>query len=65
MLGSRRREFVVEAPLTADRFYTVDLCGRTMWGWQKHDASGALVACSEQLFIDYVSCFCDAQCRNA
>ena len=65
MLGSRPTEYVSEPALDAQRFYTVDLFGRKLWGWERRDASGALIACSEQLFMDYVSCFCDAQRRNA
>jgi hypothetical protein len=65
MFGSRPSEFVSESALNADRFYTVSLLGRTLWGWERRDGSGVLLACSEQLFMDYVSCFCDAQKRHA
>lgn len=64
MLGSAPRKYTCERDYTASRFYTVDLFGRTLWGWERRDTRGALVACSEKLFIDYVSCFCDAQGRN-
>ena len=65
MYGSSRSKYTPPPVLGAERFYTVDLFGRTLWGWERRDTSGALVACSEQLFMDYVSCFCDAQGRNA
>lgn len=64
MLGSRPREYSHERPLAAARFYTVDLFGRKLWGWERRDASGAVVSCSEKLFMDYVSCFCDSQGRK-
>ena len=63
MVGSTPREYVGDRSLTAARFYTVGLFGRTLWGWERRDPSGSLVACSEKLFMDYVSCFCDAQSR--
>ena len=65
MLGSKPREYTHHRPPQAERFYTVSLCGRTLWGWERRDESGALLACSEKLFMDYVSCFCDAQARSA
>lgn len=64
MLGSTPREYVCERGYNASRFYTVDLFGRTLWAWERRDQSGAVVACSEKLFMDYISCFCDAQGRN-
>jgi hypothetical protein len=64
MLGSTPREYARERSHAAARFYTVDLFGRTLWGWERRDPSGCLLACSEQLFMDYVSCFCDAQGRH-
>jgi hypothetical protein len=64
MLVSSPREYALERSHASARFYTIDLFGRTFWGWQRRDESGALVACSEKLFMDYVSCFCDAQGRN-
>jgi hypothetical protein len=64
MLGSTPREYASHDRCRAERFYTVDLFGRTFWGWERRDATGALLACSEQLFMDYLSCFCDAQGRN-
>lgn len=65
MLGSIPREHTTASLHGAARFYTVDLFGRTLWGWERRDESGALLSCSEQLFMDYVSCFCDAQGPNA
>ena len=64
MLGSTHQDYLRDRVEAAERFYTVELFGRTRWGWQRRDASGAIVACSETLFMDYVSCFCDAQARN-
>ena len=64
MLGSTPREYARDLVHPASRFYTIDLFGRTLWGWERRDESGALLACSEKLFMDYVSCFCDAQGRN-
>jgi hypothetical protein len=64
MLGSRPTDYSCELPQSAQHFYTVNLCGRKLWGWQQRDQTGAILACSEKLFMDYVSCFCDAQSRN-
>jgi hypothetical protein len=64
MLGSAPHEYARERFDAASRLYTIDLFGRTLWGWERRDESGALIACSEKLFMDYVSCFCDAQGRN-
>ena len=65
MLGSAPREYSCERDSAAARFYTLNLCGRTVWRWERRDESGALLGCSEQLFMDYVSCFCDAQARKS
>ena len=64
MLGSRPREYSEELPAVAARFYTVDLFGRTLWGWERRDSSGAHLASSETLFMDYITCFCDAHGRK-
>ena len=64
MLGSQPREFVSEFLPRADRFFCIKLPGRTLWGWERRSTAGELVTCSEQLFMDYVSCFCDAQRRS-
>jgi hypothetical protein len=61
MVGSQPREFVSEPLLQSNRLYSIKLPGRTLWGWERRDAAGEVVACSEQLFMDYVACFCDAQ----
>lgn len=60
MLGSRRCDFVHEPPLYPHRFFSVQVCGRTMWGWERADERGMPAERSEQLFMDYVKCFCDA-----
>ena len=65
MFGSIHREYGAVHARSAERFYTVDVVGRTLWGWERRDENGALLACSEQLFMDYVSCFCDAQGRKS
>ena len=65
MLGSAPREYTSPRASGVERFYTVDLFGRTLWGWERRDESGVLLASSEQLFTDYVSCFCDAQGRKS
>lgn len=65
MLGSAPHEYACERTFAAARFYTVDLCGRTLWAWERRDESGVLLGCSEKLFMDYLSCFCDAQGRNS
>lgn len=62
MLGSTRREFVVAR--ATEEIYSVKLAGLTQWGWLRRSPEGALVAASEQLFMDYVSCFCDARRRT-
>ena len=64
MLGSVPHEHTT-VPFHGARFYTVDLFGRKLWGWERRDENGALLSCSEKLFMDYVSCFCDAQGPNA
>jgi hypothetical protein len=64
MLGSAPHEYTAERLHGMARFYTVDLFGRTLWGWERRDEYGVLLTCSEQLFMDYVSCFCDAQGPN-
>ena len=61
MLGSRPREFVSAPQPRFDRLFCIKLPGRTLWGWERRDAAGEVVASSEQLFMDYVACFCDAQ----
>ena len=61
MLGSQRREFVAARATPSEEIYSVKLGGRTLWGWLRRDAEGALLASGEQLFMDYVSCFCDAR----
>jgi hypothetical protein len=65
MLGSSPREFVAAPPAFGQRIYSVKLAGRTLWGWQRLDETGVLLASSEQLFMDYMSCFCDARRRIA
>lgn len=64
MLGSRPGNFQSESPLRGNRFFSVTLPDRTWWGWEKRDECGAVVARSEKLFMDYVSCFCDAERGN-
>ena len=67
MLGSRPREFTAAftpaVSLPAERFYSVDVLGRTLWGWERRGDDGVLLARSEKLFTDYLSCFCDAHGR--
>jgi hypothetical protein len=65
MLGSSPREFVSASPVSGERIFSVDVLGRTLWGWERRDETGAVLASSEQLFMDYVSCFCDARQRIA
>jgi hypothetical protein len=65
MLGSSPREFVAAAPVPGERIFSVEVLGRTLWGWERRDETGAVLASSEQLFMDYVSCFCDARKRTA
>lgn len=64
MLGSRPADFASEQPLNGNRFFSVRLPHHTWWGWERRDERGAVVARSEQLFMDYVSCFCDAERGN-
>ena len=61
MLGSRPREFAAASAIRPVQIYSVNLAGRTLWGWMRHDRDGLLLASSEQLFMDYVTCFCDAE----
>jgi hypothetical protein len=62
MIGSRRQEFTGRtASSQQDRIYSITLAGRTYWAWERRDASGTLVRFSEQLFMDYVDCFCDSR----
>jgi hypothetical protein len=65
MLGSSHREFVSAPPAPGERIFSVQVLGRTWWGWERRDETGAVRASSEQLFMDYVSCFCDARKRIA
>jgi hypothetical protein len=65
MLGSSHREFVSAPPASGERIYSIKLLGRTWWAWERRDETGAILASSEQLFMDYVSCFCDARQRIA
>jgi hypothetical protein len=60
MLGSEHREF--RAP-PAHAVFAVKLPWQTLWGWEKRNATGGVVARSAQLFTDYVECVCDAQRR--
>jgi hypothetical protein len=60
MLGSERREF---RPSPRHRVFSVQLPWQTLWGWERRNATGSLVARSEKLFTDYVACVCDAQRR--
>jgi hypothetical protein len=61
MLGSQPREFVA-APMTpSESIYAVKLGGNTLWGWVRRGPEGVLLASSETLFMDYMSCFCDAR----
>jgi hypothetical protein len=64
MFGSSPNEFASERDSPPDRFFSVRLPSRTVWGWERRDAAGEIVARSEQLFMDYITCFCDAQRRN-
>jgi hypothetical protein len=61
MLGSRPREFASAPATRPEHIYSVNLAGRKLWGWVRRDREGVLLASSEQLFMDYMSCFCDAQ----
>lgn len=60
MLGSGRTDFVLEPPLYSHRFFSVEVRGRILWGWERADERGVLLQHWEQLFMDYVACFCDA-----
>ena len=64
MFGSQRREFVATGADESEDIYSVKLAGQTLWGWARRAPSGALVASSEKLFMDYMSCFCDARRRT-
>jgi hypothetical protein len=61
MLGSRPREFASAPATSPEHIYSVNVAGRTMWGWVRRDCGGLVLASSEQLFMDYMSCFCDAE----
>jgi hypothetical protein len=60
MLGSQPGEFPAPA-IQPEHIYSVDIGGRRLWGWTRLDREGVHLGSSEQLFMDYVSCFCDAQ----
>ena len=60
MLGSSPHDYVA-APDTREQLFSVQLDGKTLWGWQRRSQSGAIVALSETLFPDYVACLCDAR----
>jgi hypothetical protein len=62
MFGSQVRQFtpIMMTP-PGEHIFSVQLPRCTMWGWQRRSSAGALLACSDQLFPDYVACLCDAQ----
>ena len=62
MLGSRPHQFSAAAT-PQDRIFSIKRAGRTYWRWERRDASGSILAASEELFMDYVTCFCDARRR--
>jgi hypothetical protein len=64
MVGSQSGDFASARPLRGSRLFSVRLPDRTWWGWEKRDEHGAVIARSGQLFMDYVSCFCDAERGN-
>lgn len=60
MLGSRPNESNPGVHTPGVQLYSVRVLGRTLWGWQRHNAAGDVLACGEHLFPDYVACLCDS-----
>ena len=58
MLGSQHKEFSARSP---HPLFSVKLPWQTLWGWERRNATGSVMARSEKLFTDYVACVCDAQ----
>jgi hypothetical protein len=61
MLGSQRKEFRAPVANRYNRYYSVRLPWQTLWGWERRNDAGGVMARSEKLFTDYVACVCDAQ----
>jgi len=59
MLGSHPHECAT--PDAREHLFSVTLSGQTLWGWHRRGESGDIIARSEHLFADYVTCLCDAR----
>jgi hypothetical protein len=60
MLGSRPNEPNPAVQTRGVQLYSVRVLGRTLWGWQRRNAAGDLLACNGHFFPDYVDCLCDS-----
>jgi hypothetical protein len=60
MLGSRPNESNPALQTLGIRLYSVRVLERTLWGWQRRNAAGDLLACNGHFFPDYVDCLCDS-----
>lgn len=64
MLGSQRSEIELDTRGYGEVLYSVRVLGRTLWGWQRRNVQGEVIACCEHLFADYVTCLCDSRRRS-
>ena len=63
MFGSKPKS-LRPLDLPSVEVFSVRFSGRTLWGWQQRDETGAILTHSETLLPDYVTCLCDALRRS-